>query len=141
MINLEKKITGYSNMTRINTPNPDYIHPEKGVSKDEAVNPRKILLTDPAAVRRYMRYFMQEIYNKQEGLTPEEEYVMSFLGRDEDHRVLDELNRRKLSTEERETMVGAITKKELSTQLLENDHMKANSAPGRPLCLCSQQLL
>ena len=24
MINLEKKITGYSNMTRMNKPNPDY---------------------------------------------------------------------------------------------------------------------
>ena len=77
-----------------------------------------------------MRYFMQDIYNKQEGLTPEEEHVISFLGRDEDHRVLDELNRRKLSTDERETMEGAITKKELTTQLLENHHMKANSAPG-----------
>ena len=76
IINLEKKITGYSNMTRMNKPNPDYIDPEKGGSKDEAVNPRKILLTDPAAVRRY---FMQEIYNKQDGLTPEEEHVISFL--------------------------------------------------------------
>ena len=111
-------------------PNPDYKDPEKGGSKDEAVNPRKILLTDSAAVRRYMRYFMQEIYNKQEGLTPEEEHVISFLGRNEIHRVLDELNRRKLSTDERETMEGAITKKELSTQLAENHHMKANSAPG-----------
>ena len=72
---------------------------------------------------------MQEIYNKQDGLTPEEEHVISFLGRNEDHKVLDELNRQKLSADERETMEGAITKKELSTQLLENNHMKANSAP------------
>ena len=63
-MNQEKKITGYSNMSRMNKPNPDYIDPEKGGSKNEAVNPKKILLTDPAAVRRYMRYFMQEIYNK-----------------------------------------------------------------------------
>ena len=89
-------------MTRMNKPNPGYKDPLKGGSKDEAVNPRIILLTDPAAVRRYMRYFMQVIYNKQEGLTPEEEHVISFLGRDEDHKVLEELNRRKLSTDERE---------------------------------------
>ena len=89
MINLEKKITGYSNMSRMNKPNPDYIDPEKGGSKDEAVNPKKILLTDPIAVRRNMRYFMQDIYNKQEGLTREEEHVISFLGRDGDNKVLD----------------------------------------------------
>ena len=130
MIDLEKKITGYSNMSRMNKPNPTYKDPEKGGSTDERVNPKKILLTDPVAVRRYMRYFMQDIYNKQEGLTPEEEHVISFLGRDGDNKVLEELNRRRLSADERETMEGAITKKELSTQLLENNHMKANSAPG-----------
>ena len=73
---------------------------------------------------------MQDIYNKQEGLKPEEEHVISFLGRDGNNKVLDELNKRKLSADERETMEGAITKKELSTQLLDNHHMKANSAPG-----------
>ena len=73
---------------------------------------------------------MQEIYNKQDGLTPEEENVISILGRDEGHKVLEELNRRKLSTDDRETMEGAITKKELCTQLLETHHMRANSAPG-----------
>ena len=43
---------------------------------------------------------------------------------------MDELNRRKLNTDDRETMEGAITKKELTTQLIENHHMKANSTPG-----------
>ena len=77
MISLEKKITGYNNMSRMNQPNPNYISPENGGSRDERVNPKKKLLTDPAAVRKYMQFFMQEIYRKQQGLTPEE-YVISF---------------------------------------------------------------
>ena len=39
-----------------------------------------------------------------------------------------ELDKRKLSTDERDSMEGPITKQELTTQLME--HMKANSAPG-----------
>ena len=88
MISLEKKITGYSSMTRMNQPNPNYISPENGGSRDERVNPKKKLLTDPAAVRKYMQYFMQEIYKKQQGLTPEEEHVISFLRSDNDDAVL-----------------------------------------------------
>ena len=49
-INLEKKITAYSSMSRMNQPNPNYINPEDGGSRDERINPKKKLLTDPAAV-------------------------------------------------------------------------------------------
>ena len=35
MISLEKKITGYSNMTRMNKPNPEYKDPKEGGSRDE----------------------------------------------------------------------------------------------------------
>merc|ERR1711940_205788 len=128
MISLEKKITGYSNMTRMNKPNPEYKDPKDGGSSDEKINPRKILLTDPAAVRSYMRHYMQDIYTKQQGLTPEEEHVISFLGGDNDNKVLEELDRRKLNQEEKDSMEGPITKQELTTQLME--HMKPNSAPG-----------
>ena len=71
---------------------------------------------------------MQDIYTKQQGLTPEEEHVISFLGGDSDNKVLEELERRKLSMDEKESMEGPITKQELTTQLME--HMKPNSAPG-----------
>ena len=74
-----------------------------------------------------MRFYMQEIYTKQQGLTPEEEQVISFLGSQNDHKVMEELDRRKLSSDERDSMEGPITKQELTTQLME--HMKTNSAP------------
>ena len=72
MISLEKKIQGYSSMAQMNNPDPDYIPHEDGGSRDERVNPNKTLLTDPAAIRKYMQHFMQDIYRKQHGLTPEE---------------------------------------------------------------------
>ena len=115
-------------MTRMNQPNPNYISPENGGSKDERINPKKKLLTDPAAVRKYMQFFMQEIYRKQQGLTPEKEHVISFLGSDNDDAVLEELHRRGLKDEKRDLLEGPITKKELTTQL--KKHMKPNSSPG-----------
>ena len=75
-----------------------------------------------------MQFFMQEIYRKQQGLTPEEEHVISFLGSDNDDVVLEELHRRRLKDEKRDLLEGPITKKELTTQL--RKHMKPNSSPG-----------
>ena len=75
-----------------------------------------------------MHNFMQEIYKKQHGLTPEEEHVISFLGSDNDDAVLEELNKRRLKFEKRDLLEGPITKVELNTQL--KKHMKQNSSPG-----------
>ena len=47
MINLEKKITGYSSMSRTNQPNPNYINPENGDSRDE--RKKKKLLYRPCS--------------------------------------------------------------------------------------------
>ena len=58
MISLEKKIQEYSSMARMNKPNPNYIPPEDGGFRDEMLNPKKTLLTDPAAVRKYMQDFI-----------------------------------------------------------------------------------
>ena len=41
MIALEKKLGGYASVSRINTPNPSYIPPEKGGINDEILNPKK----------------------------------------------------------------------------------------------------
>jgi hypothetical protein len=115
-------------MTRMNQPNPNYISPENGGSRDERINPKKKLLTYRAAVRQYMQYFMQEIYRNQPGLTPEEEHVISFLGFDNGDVVLEELHRRRLKDEKRDLLEGPITKKELTRQL--KKHRKPNSSPG-----------
>ena len=53
-IDLEKRKQGYSNITKIHKPNPIYLTPEQGGSPDEKINPKKILLTDPAEVRQHM---------------------------------------------------------------------------------------
>ena len=49
MICLEKKICGYTSITRINKANTNY-NPTKGDNK--VTNPKKILLTDRAEVRK-----------------------------------------------------------------------------------------
>ena len=75
MIASEKKIGGYSSVSRINTPNPNYVRPEDGGIDDTVINPKNILLTNPKDLRLRMRNFMQSIYDEQGDVTPEEEYV------------------------------------------------------------------
>jgi hypothetical protein len=72
------------------------------VAPEMRVNPKNTLLTDSEAVRKYMQYFMQEIYRKQPGLTPEEEHLISFLGSGNDDAVLEELHKRWFSDEKRD---------------------------------------
>lgn len=127
-LKLENRRKGYSSINKINCPNPIYLTPEQGGSEDPKINPKKVLLTDPKAVRQHMKYFMETIYKKQNGLTPEKEHILSFLGNNNDNDVIEELNKRKLSEEEKELLEGEITKSELKTQLFQ--HMKPNSAPG-----------
>ena len=127
-LKLENRKKGYSSITKINCPNPIFITPEQGGSEDPKVNPKKILLTDPKAVRKHMRYFMETIYKRQKGLTTEKEQILSFLGQDEDIEVLNELENRKLSNQEKQMLEGEISKKEMREQLF--NHMKPNSAPG-----------
>jgi hypothetical protein len=40
MIDMEKKITGYSSLSKLNKPNPDYKDPEEGGSRDPEINPK-----------------------------------------------------------------------------------------------------
>ena len=68
MIELEKTITGYSTMAKLNKPNPAYSPPELGGSSDEDVNPKSLLMSDPKEIRKYLGHFMQRIYKMQEGL-------------------------------------------------------------------------
>lgn len=76
-----------------------------------------------------MRDKMQGIYKKQEGVTPEMEHVISFLRGSNDQKVMEELEKRKLTEAEMLTLEGEITKPEMKKQLFE--HMKAGSAPGQ----------
>ena len=79
------------------------------------INPKNVLLTDPAAVSKHMQYFMQTIYNLQKNLTPEKEHILAFLSAGEDLEVIQELENRKLSNREQNSLEGEITKKELKT--------------------------
>ena len=128
MINLEKKISGYSSISKINKPNPNFIPPEEGGDPNPTVNPKALLLSDPKEVRAYLRHFMQKIYLKQEGLQTEQDDLLGFLSSNEDNAVLEELQKRKLTDIERDCLEGEITKEELRKQLF--NHMKPHSAPG-----------
>ena len=128
MISLEKKLGGYCNINKINKPNPDFIPPHRGGAHCEITNPKSLLLSNPKHVREYMRHFMQNIYLKQEGLNTGINDLRAFLGSGNDQRVLDALDSRRLTEEERDSLEGEISKDELTTQLFK--HMKATSAPG-----------
>ena len=62
MINLERKIGGYCSVSRINTPNPNYVGPVHGGIDDPIIIPKD--------VRLRMRNYMQTIYEKQGDVTP-----------------------------------------------------------------------
>ena len=76
-----------------------------------------------------MRDAMQSIYLKQEGVTPEEENVLSFLRGNGDEKVMEELHKRRLTLEEMQNLEGPISKSEMEKQLFH--HMKPGSAPGQ----------
>ena len=128
MIELEKTISGYSTIAKMNKPNPSYITPEMGGSPDENINPKRLLMSDPKEIREYLRHFMQGIYNKQDGLNTSKEHLLAYLSEDSDDAVVNELNKRRLSNEERDSLEGPITKEEMTSQLFK--HMKPHSAPG-----------
>ena len=75
-----------------------------------------------------MRHFMQNIYLRQEGLKTGINDLRAFLGSGNDQRVLDALDSRRLTQEERDSLEGEISKAELKNQLFK--HMKPTSAPG-----------
>ena len=75
-----------------------------------------------------MKDHMQEIYKHQKDLTPEAEHVKSFLGSNNDQNVLNALQSKKLSNQQKLALEGKLTKQELETQLFK--HMKNTSAPG-----------
>ena len=85
-------------------------------------------MSDPKEIRQYLRHVMQGIYNDQDGLNTSKEHLLAYLSEDSYGAVIEELNRRKLPDEERDSLEGTITKEEMTTQLFK--HMKAHSAPG-----------
>ena len=97
MIALEKKLSGYTNISMLYGPVEEHVSPTKVGSTDKAENPKRKLLIDPQEVRDFMRKHMVTIYKKQENLTPEEEHVESF----NDHKVLVELQKKKLSEQKK----------------------------------------
>ena len=64
-----------------------------------------------------MRDEMQKIYERQEGVTPERDQILSFLRGNNDERVLEELAKRKLTDEEMLSLEGPIERKEMRKQL------------------------
>ena len=58
-----------------------------------------------------MRDEMQLIYKRQEGVTPERDQIMSFLRGENDDKVLEELEKRKLTDEEMLSLEGKLEEK------------------------------
>jgi hypothetical protein len=128
MIALEKKLTGYTNVSMLYGPVETHATPDiGGLIGEPEKNPRRKILTDPKEVRKFMKDHMQEIYKNQKDITPEKEHVLSFLSSNDDQNVLNALQRKKLSSQQRLAMEGKLTNLELETQLFQ--HMKNTSAP------------
>ena len=96
-----------------NKPNPDYIPLDRGGAACHVSNPKMLLLSNPKHVREYLRHFMQNIYLKQEGLSTGINDLRAFLGSNNDRRVLEVLDSRKLTNEERDSLKGVISRVEL----------------------------
>ena len=67
MINLEKKISGYSSISKINKPNPNFIPPEEGGDPNPTVNPKALLLSDPKEVRAVVKIGGQPLGRRGKG--------------------------------------------------------------------------
>ena len=129
LIALEKKLSGYTNVTMLYGPEETHSPPvQGGIPMDRSTNPKRKVLTDPKEVRKFMTKHMQNIYKHQANLTPEAEHVVSFLGSGNDQSVLNSLQSKKLTEIQKQALEGKLSKMELETQLMK--HMKNSSAPG-----------
>jgi hypothetical protein len=118
MIELEKKLTGYTNVSMLYGPVETHAAPDiGGLIGEPEKNPRSKILINPKEVRKLLTDHMQEIYKHQKHITPEKEHVLSFLSSNNDHNVLNALQSKMLPSQQRLAMEGKLTKQELETQL------------------------
>ena len=121
MIQLEKKLSGYMNITMIYDKVEAHAAPAAGgLPGDTEKNPKRKVLTDHKEVRAFMR-------NHQRNLKPEAENGISLLGANQDQNVLNALQSKKISNLHRTALEGKHSKEELEYQLMK--HMKNSSAP------------
>ena len=85
-----------------------------------------LLLSNPKHVREYLRHFMQNIYLKQEELNTGIKDLRAFLGSNNDRRVLEVLDSRKITYEEKDSFDAKISRAEPKSQLFK--HMRPSSA-------------
>ena len=116
-LTMEQRKAGYCSISKLN------------VRKHDPTSGKDIIIevTDPIKVRDEMKNFYQSIFNKQEVLEGSEA-ITNFLTSQGDTEPLLELNRRKLSDAQRDSLEGQITLEELTSALQED--MKGFSAPG-----------
>ena len=123
-LNMENSKSGYSEITKLRIPNPNY----NNLLPNTAQNIPFFTITDGDLIRYNMTEAFQTIFNKQPNLKTDKNDIIDFLNSDNDTRPLEELRKRQLSYTQALTMEGLLTHKELTTALFH--HMKGSSSPG-----------
>ena len=123
-LNMENSRSGYSEITKLRIPNPNY----NELLPENANNMSHFTITDNDLIRYNMTEAFQKIFNKQHDLTTDTQDIIDFLNSDGDTRPMEELRKRQLSYTQSLKMEGLLTHLELSNAL--HFHMKGSSSPG-----------
>ena len=121
---MENSKRGYSEITKLNIPNPQF-NKELPESLD---NIKQFPITIGKLIREVARHSFQKIFDHQDNLTTDEEEIVGFINSDGDTLPMETLAKRKLSRAEAIDMEGLLTMEELTTALFK--HMKGSSSPG-----------
>ena len=123
-LSMENSKQGYSEITLLRIPNTKF----NPLLPESAINMKYFSLTDSDLIRYEMKSSFQKIFQKQDNLLNTTNDIENFLNSDNDTNPLNEVNKRKITPENAQTMEGLLTIEELTSSLF--NHMKGNSSPG-----------
>ena len=123
-LNMENSRSGYSEITKLRIPNPNY----DKLIPESPNNMSHFTITNQDLIRYNMTDAFQNVFFQQPSLTTDTKDIIDFLNSDGDTKPMEELRKRQLSYTESLQMEGLLTHTELSKALF--FHMKGSSSPG-----------
>ena len=123
-LNMENAKGGYSEITKLNIPNPNF---DKDVA-ESLMNIKYFPITNGDAIREEARHSFQKIFDLQDKLKTNTNDIINYLNSDGDAGPMEALTYRRITREDAMSMEGPLTIEELTTALFK--HMKGSSSPG-----------
>ena len=121
---MENAKGGYSEITKLNIPNPNF---DKKVA-ESLTNIKYFPITNGDSIREEARHSFQKIFDHQDNLNTNTEDILGFLNSDGDTAPMEALSKRRITRNEAMRMEGLLTMEELTKALFK--HMKGSSSPG-----------